>query len=254
MPYFKFGNARIHYRLEGSGQQVLFVHGVAGSGEDMEGFARALGRGFSSVLVDLPGAGRSRGYLSLNGLISALQALMSYVGAGKYSCVGYSLGAGICSILNRLDGRVERFAALAPVVSDFRPFERWMYLLIRGFLKHGPAYHEIMRDIIYDSTADPKNLSEEFVQKRIRYPITSMLYQLYLGMQINTGFNLLHSTKPLLVVSGRHDSISPPREVQRYLSGLARFYAVDKGHADIFGEDLRIRGRNVLRDFLRGAL
>lgn len=84
-------------RARGAGEPVLLVHGFTGRGASWGGHAAALRRAFRSVVVDLPGHGRSGtadpARLSVERTADDLAAILGRLDAAPAHVVGYSLGA-----------------------------------------------------------------------------------------------------------------------------------------------------------------
>lgn len=83
-------------RARGGGEPVLLVHGFSGRGASWGGHAAALRRAFRTVVVDLPGHGRSGtaepARMSVERTADDLAAILGCLDAVPAHVVGYSLG------------------------------------------------------------------------------------------------------------------------------------------------------------------
>jgi|GEM_PF-3512979 len=258
MPYFKFGGSRLHYSVVGKGHPVLMIHGMLESSKNTLRFARSLTKmGFQCILVDLPLHGKTRGImLSIDGIVASLKALMTHLGAKEYQCFGFSLGAAICSIIIRRDQRVKSMAVVSPVLSDFRPFERVFFILLKSLFKFRLKYSHIIRELASDLVAPnaPDKMVERVISDSHEARPLSLFTDALMAAQINTGLNLLYTEKPIMVVSGKYDILSPPYLVKNSLSDLAKFVVIKKGHSDILASDLVKGKKYLLGEFFKSTL
>lgn len=88
-----------YLEYQGSGQTMLFMHGVGSSAEVWQPSAeRFAAQGVRVVCIDLPGHGESSkepGDYSLGSLASTVRDLIEHLGLGPVILVGHSLGGGI---------------------------------------------------------------------------------------------------------------------------------------------------------------
>ena len=257
MPYFKFGGSKLHYTVMGKGKPVLMIHGMLESSKNIVPFAKKLTPlGFQCILVDLPLHGKTKGIIfSIDGIVAALKSLMTSLKIKEYQCFGFSLGAAICSILIRRDPRIKSMAVLSPVVSDFRPLERVFLVVLKSTLKLKLKYQSILEELALDLLkpgASKKDVDFFYKGTQTSKPL-SLFSDAIMAAQINTGLNLLYTDKPLLVVSGNYDTLSPPKLVKNQLSGLAQLVVVEKGHSDIFPEDLMKGKKYILGEFFKST-
>ena len=255
--FFEYGGARLFYKKFGRGEPVLIVHGMMSNHTHTEGFGRMLARaGFSPILIDLPFHGKSEGaILTIGGLLKAVEGLVHNMGIEEYHCIGHSLGSLICSSLARLDPYARSLCAIAPVVSDIRPAEFTFKAYLGNILEGDFSHKGLVRRLCEESVSP--GVSQEEVDriftKHTRTSHATAIHDIILALQINCGTNLRYLRKPLMVIAGRHDPLAPPDEVKKFLPEHAKFVVLNKGHVDMKPEDLIVRGKNVLVEFLKSA-
>jgi pimeloyl-ACP methyl ester carboxylesterase len=88
----------VGYRMAGTGDAVLLIHGMAGSSRTWSEVLPALARRFTVLAPDLLGHGESakpRGDYSLGAFASGLRDLLGVLGLERVTVVGQSLGGGV---------------------------------------------------------------------------------------------------------------------------------------------------------------
>jgi pimeloyl-ACP methyl ester carboxylesterase len=120
MPTIQVDQHTIHYSVEGSGPDVLLIHGWASSQRMWERPAsRLASAGFRAWALDLPGCGESRSFGATNGwytipnLTGVVAAFAERVGIERMALVGHSMGGSIA--LELTDRRPEAVSALVLV-------------------------------------------------------------------------------------------------------------------------------------------
>ena len=122
----RIGDADVHWRREGSGPAVVFLHGFPLSGLTWEKVVRTLRDRFTCILPDLVGLGGSEsassGDYGSPGQAAVLSALLRHLGVGSYALVGNDTGGWIARELALLDGaRVTRLALTNTEIPHHRP-------------------------------------------------------------------------------------------------------------------------------------
>ena len=210
--------------------------------------------GFKTIVVDLPLHGKSTGVIvSVDGIVAALKSLMTYLGFEKYHIIGSSLGAGVGSVLARLDSRVESFVAMVPVVTDTRPISFFFKTLFRTWIRGHFSKRAFFKNLgkgIMSPHAKSKDI-EKKVDFFMTFKRRSVLYDVVWGSQINCGINIMYMDKPSLVIVSKYDALSPAKDIKRFLTSLTKVMTVTKGHADLVPKDLKRKGKNVVVEFLK---
>jgi 3-oxoadipate enol-lactonase len=89
---------RLYYRVRGSGEYLLLIHGLGSSGADWECQVRALEQRFRVIVPDLPGCGFStalEGDFSISDLANTLWTLLDHLKVPTINIAGFSLGGAV---------------------------------------------------------------------------------------------------------------------------------------------------------------
>jgi len=93
--YFNFENTVIHYKDNGNGNAVVFLHGFLESSDMWEEYASELAKTFQVISIDLPGHGLS-GFFSnsttIDRMSKMVKALIDHLELSKIQMIGHSLG------------------------------------------------------------------------------------------------------------------------------------------------------------------
>lgn len=96
--YVDLPDGQIHYRTEGSGPPILFLHAAHSSSEAFEGLMFLLSSTHRTIAIDLPGHGDSDPCslpYSIEEYGEAIVAIMAQMEIGKTSIFGFATGANI---------------------------------------------------------------------------------------------------------------------------------------------------------------
>ena len=142
MPAFYHDGVPLHYRLHGSGEPVLLIHGLGCSGADWALQICALEARFQMIVPALPGCGFSappKESYSIAGFASVLWGLLDHLGISRSDIAGFSMGGAIAlEMALACPARVPRLAlinSLASYQDDWRKrtYARTSAALIRLF-------------------------------------------------------------------------------------------------------------------------
>lgn len=118
----------IHRLCAGSGDPVLFLHGLPTSCRLWDRVIEPLCSHFTCIAVDLPGLGRTPplpgGFRQLDSLAASIEALRIELGIRKWHIVGHDAGCAIgVQYAHRHPEHVRRLALLTPsIFPDLKPF------------------------------------------------------------------------------------------------------------------------------------
>jgi len=105
------------YRVAGSGQPVVLIHGMVNSSRHWEEVALRLATEYTVVAPDLIGHGDSaavRGDYSLGAHAASIRDLLTAIGIERATIVGHSLGGGVAmQFFYQFPQRVERLALVS---------------------------------------------------------------------------------------------------------------------------------------------
>ena len=84
----------VFYTIQGQGDPVVLLHGLAEESSIWEQQARFLSGAYKLIIPDLPGSGRSPlpGHLTLESLAGAVKAILDAEGIEKTVLIGHSMG------------------------------------------------------------------------------------------------------------------------------------------------------------------
>lgn len=114
-------DSTVHYRVEGTGEPLILIHGLAGSSGWWVRNVRFLSQCFTVYTIDLPGFGamrRSSARFSINGAVAWLRTLLDALGLEKVSIIGHSMGGLISAIFAaECPERLNRVVLAAPAIT-----------------------------------------------------------------------------------------------------------------------------------------
>jgi pimeloyl-ACP methyl ester carboxylesterase len=122
------GSAPMYRLCAGSGDPVLFLHGMPTSCHLWSRVIDRMCGRFTCIAVDLPGLGRTPrlpgGFRELDSLAASIEALRIELGIEKWHIVGHDAGCAIgVEYAHRYPHRVGRLALLTPsIFPDLKPF------------------------------------------------------------------------------------------------------------------------------------
>jgi len=113
------GDVTLNYRIDGSGDPLVCIHGVGSYLEAWEGVAERLSDRFRILTFDLRGHGRSskvRGRYEIDDFVGDVLALADHAGFDSFNLAGFSLGGLIAQrIALTHQQRIRRLVLLATV-------------------------------------------------------------------------------------------------------------------------------------------
>ena len=143
------GDAAVHWRWDGRGPAVVFLHGFPLSGETWDGVVSRLRDRFTCYAPDLIGLGRSHSAAAADhasqGQARALQGALRRLGVDAYALVGNDTGGWIARELALIDApRVSRLVLTNTEI----PFHRPPWIPMYQALAHVPGFKPAIRQVL----------------------------------------------------------------------------------------------------------
>src|SRR5215510_19637 len=144
------GDASVHWRREGDGTSIVFLHGFPLSGATWDGVIRHLRDHFTCYTLDLIGLGASRSTAaddySSQGQARAFRATLRGLGVDSYALVGNDTGGWIARELALIDaGRVSQLVLTNTEIPLHRPPWIPTYQLLAQLPGSGSVFQQLLR-------------------------------------------------------------------------------------------------------------
>jgi pimeloyl-ACP methyl ester carboxylesterase len=228
------------YHVAGSGEQVVLVHGLAGSGRWWQRNVQALAAQHRAYLVDLPrfGVMHGRGRFVLAEAAAWLLEWMRRVGLDRAHLIGHSMGGLIAiRLAARRPDAVRRLVLVAPAgIPSERSVAGLTLPMLRAGLRSKPRFFPLLA---YDAVrAGPRTLwraANEIVSEDVREDLTAI-------------------QSPTLIVMGQHDALVPPivgRVLEENIADARLLVLKHAGHVVMFDQPDAFN--HALLPFLAGA-
>lgn len=215
----------------GTGQPIVFIHGVGGSSQYWYFQREYLKNRMKVILIDLPGHGRSTG----NGITSIEEgrdAVLNVIlkkGIRQPYIVGHSMGGGIA--LSLATTQPELFKGLALICTGAKL--RVLPAILDGVMKDKET---IVRMIMMEY-AFSKKAPQKMKENGFRDMMNSSAEVIYQGFMACHRFSAVGSlnriSHPVLIIAGRDDLLTPPsysEYLHREIKGSDLVIVDDAGH------------------------
>ncbi len=258
------GSATVHWRRDGSGPAIVFLHGFPLSGRTWDKLLPYLRERFTCYTPDLIGLGQSHGSAredySSPGQARALQATLAQLGVGSYALVGNDTGGWIARELALIDqARVSHLVLTNTEIPDHRPPWIPMYQVLARVPGFGTVMRQLLRSralrrsplVFGGCFFDLSRLDGEFHQRFVE-PLLSTGDRMYgvleflrqMSFRRLDEFKTLHRqlAVPTLFIWGADDPTFPEpkaREMATQLPNVAGFHSVPKAKLFFYEEHPR---------------
>jgi haloalkane dehalogenase len=147
------GAAAVHWRREGSGPAIVFLHGFPLTGQTWEPIVRRLRDRFTCYTPDLIGLGESHSSAdedySSQGQARAVKRTLAQLGVTSYALVGNDTGGWIARELALID---QPLMTRLVLTNTEIPFHRPPWIPMYQALAHVPGYGRVMRLLLRSRT------------------------------------------------------------------------------------------------------
>jgi len=270
------GTASVHWRRDGQGPAIVFLHGFPLSGRTWDAVIERLRDRFTCHALDLIGLGASHGAAtdhSSPGQARAFAAALDRLGVGTYALVGNDTGGWLARELALLDGRrVSRLVLTNTEIPGHRP----PWIPTYQALAHLPGAGTILRQVLKSRTFrrsplafggcfhDLTRLDGEFHERFVEPLVTSkaridgaMEFLRRMKFTRLDEFRALHGrlAMPTLFVWGADDPTFPEpgaREMARQFPNVAGFHSVRDAKLFVY-EEHPAQVAGLIGQFLAGA-
>ena len=229
---------RLAVDIEGSGEPVLMIHGLGGTTNVWGVQAQALAKKFTTIRVDLEGAGRSpaTGTLSIESWVEDLNALVESERLKQVRIIAHSLGTLIAQHFAARDP--ERVVRLALLGINRAPVDaRRQTLLSRADVVRSGGLEAIVDSVIEGGLSKETRRSNPLVEAFVRELLLRQSAEGYArcceAVSISTAANISKIKCPVLLIAGAEDTVSPPaisKAVATELSGAQTLVLNGCGH------------------------
>lgn len=273
----RIGAATVHWRREGQGPAIVFVHGFPLSGHTWHDVILELRDRFTCIAPDLIGFGQSRSTVdedySSQGQARALRQMLDALGVASYSLVGNDTGGWVARELALIDR--ERVTHLVLTNTEI-PGHRPPWIPTYQALAHVPGFGHVLRRLIKmpgflkSSLAfggcfhDAQRIDGEF-RERFVMPLTASSANLDGALRFLRcmkfarldEFRDLHAelTMPTLFIWGADDPTFPEphaRVMADQFANVVDFHAVPNARLFFYAEYPR-EVANLIGCFVAGA-
>jgi len=219
--YLEVNGIRIRYRVEGSGDWLVLIHGVGGRLEQWDQFVSLLNGNYRTLRFDQRGMGESSkplGPYNIDDFVRDAHALIEALGIRRCAMAGCSLGALVVQgYALAHPEKLEKLVILAGIAGrtdeEKRLVQERLNIVVGGI--PGQHFENSVARWFTDEFREqrPDVISAYAASNRKNDP---KAYAAAYGVLANTDFaDRLHEIKvPTLIIAGEHDKGSNPRMAQ----------------------------------------
>ncbi len=251
------GGAHVNVIELGTGEPVLFIHGLGGSWPNWLEQLPVLSASYRTIALDLPGFGSSPlppGRISIPGYAQIVAGVMDALGIASAAVVGNSMGGEISAELAiAAPERVQRLVLVSPAGISTANVQRQLPMIRRTY----PAVHaaaswvganadqlvrrpKLRAGVMSAVAARPRNIAAEFAAEQIRgmgKPGFLPALEAIVSHSQTLRERLPAIGCPTLVLWGDKDPVVPVRDAEVFASQIPGAHKIvwqDTGHVAMF--------------------
>lgn len=254
----EFEGRAIHYRTGGDGiiadrPSLVFLHGAGGNARIWMRLLLHFQKRFNTVLVDLPGHGRSPATSgcvdTLHSYAGGIRALIERTLPGPFAMIGHSLGGAIT-----LHMALDAPGGLSGIVPVCTAAMHPMAGTIAGWIRddHAEAVRKICRDLLYRRGART-DLVKLSIADLGRVAEDVLLNDMVIASSCDMTADLSAIEVPVLIVAGGQDRLCPPEysfSMAERIPGARLEIIEDSGHMAMIERPRKLIG--ALEPFFHG--
>ena len=234
---------------EGSGQNILLLHGLFGALSNFEGIIKHFSKDYNVIVPILPIFEMPIREVSLEGLLNHVNAFVKYKAYDKVHVMGNSLGGHLALLFALLDPEIIHTVSLT---GSSGLFESGMG---STFPKRGD--YEYIKTKTGETFYDPNVASKELVDEVFdivndRNKAIRIIYTARSAIKHNLSDKLHQIKVPTLLIWGHQDVITPPFVGEKFneLIENSELHMMDKcGHAPMMERPEEFNA--IFADFLK---
>lgn len=250
----------LYYKVEGTGETVVFIHGLSDSLLYWEFLATNLKDDFRIIRFDLPGHGQSElgdDELSIDSYVNDLANLLDELNVNDINLIGFSLGGAIA-----LDFALkcpDRVSSLV-LMSSFAKADDHIRDVFNKFTDALNMGFEEFYDLILPMVLCPDVISDnheelEFLKQLASQTANTQAYikSIVACLDFDVESELPEMEIPTLILVGKHDEITPlsiQKDINCNITGSELIIFDDVKHNLLVGENKdKILG--ILKEFIK---
>jgi pimeloyl-ACP methyl ester carboxylesterase len=205
----------LHYNVEGSGEAIVFIHGLSDDLNYWEFLATNLKSDYMIIRYDLPGHGKSElgvDKITMDKYVRDLKGLLDNLDVKKINLVGFSLGGAIALYFTI---RYPDYVSSLVLMSSFSKCDDYLRDVLnqfkRALLNSFDDFYDLIlpmvlcSDVIEDNR-DELNLLKEMASQTADTEAYVKAVDVCLGVDVED--ELCDINVPTLVLAGKYDEIS----------------------------------------------
>lgn len=204
----------IHYKVEGSGETLVFVHGLSDDLNYWELLADNLKKDYQVIRLDLPGHGQSElgeDEITMDKYINDLKGLLDYLKIEKANLIGFSLGGAIA-----LDFTIKYpdYVSSLVLMSSFASCDDYLMGVFNQFRNALLNSFEDFYDLILPKVLCPDVIDDNKAELDLLKQIASQtantrayIKAIDVCLSFDDGDKLSQINVPTLILAGQYDEI-----------------------------------------------
>lgn len=237
----------LNYKVEGSGETLVFIHGLSDSLLYWEVLAAGLKNDYQIVRFDLPGHGESElgsEEMTIDSYVNDLAALLDGLDINDVNLIGFSLGGAIAlDFALKYPDKVDSLV----IMSSFYKVDEHLEGVFNQLKNALSISFEEFYDLILPMVLCPNVIDDNHEELEMLKEITSKAanVEAYIkaidaGMDFNVEKDLLRINVPTLVLAGKYDDITlldSQEELQRRIKNSKLIVFDDVKHNLLIGKN-----------------
>jgi pimeloyl-ACP methyl ester carboxylesterase len=254
----------IFYRIAGTGQSVVFIHGFGEDGRIWDEIVFDLKKQFQCIIPDLPGSGHSimkNGDWSMEGLAEAVASILDVEEIPAATLIGHSMGGYVSlAFAEKYSTSVNGLGLFhSSAFADSQEKKETRKRGIQFIEQHGQIkfLQQATPNLFSQSTRDKRpQVVQEIIDRFTNFQDTALVYYYEAMMQRPDRTHILKSYPgSVLFIFGEHDTAIPLTDglEQSHLPRLSYIHILrNSGHMGMIEETEKCR--EILQNFLHDTL